>query len=163
MSSIEKITVDRIKLLGIIKINLEKYEAIYTSSIDAYWKLAERKISKMLERVKQQRQINTYLDLNFPIDHREDYKLIINILEMLEDEKIQVTPQEFSKYVLNNWTWREDFIMQTTSYVSGISGCSGSSGRTFHIDDEEFDNRRMAVLCVIDDELIDLMDKLEKF
>lgn len=159
----ERITVDRTKLLDKVKKNLEIYKDLYQSSVDAYWKLAERKLANMLERTKQHRKIEPYLNISFPTNHKEDYELIISMLEFSEDEKVILTPQEFSKYVLNNWSWRKDFITQTTTYVSGLSmsgssgsaGSSGSSGRSYQIEDNEID--------VDDEDLIILMDNLNKF
>lgn len=142
-NGIEKMTVDKVKLLEVVKKNLEKHNELYKIAVDSYWKLAEKKLIKMLDRVKNKRKIDTYLNITEPSNHEKDYQLIISMLEFSEDKKILLTPQEFSKYVMNDWLWKQEFkstafanytglvssrITDHSSSYYGYSGYSGYNG-----------------------------------
>jgi len=159
-SSMDRMLVDKSKLLETVKTNLEKYNVLYKASVDSYWKIAENKLTKMLERVKTKRKIDYSIGINFPSNHEEDYKLVIKMLEFSKDEVIVLTPQEFSKYVMNNWSWRNEFICTTRVYAMGVCGTSGSSGASgvsgttggYNDDGDE-----------VDEETYNLLQKLKDF
>jgi hypothetical protein len=139
-NGIEKMTVDKVKLLEVVKKNLEKHNELYKIAVDSYWKLAEKKLTKMLDRVKNKRKIDNYISITEPTNHEKDYQLIISMLEFSEDKKILLTPQEFSKYVMNDWSWKQEFkatafanytglvSSSITDHSSSYSGYSGYNG-----------------------------------
>jgi len=169
--SIDRMVVDKVKLLEALKTNKKKYKELYELAVKNYWKLAVLKLTKMLERAKAKRKIE-FLNITLPVNHENDYDLVIKMLEFSEDKNISLTPAEFSKYILNDWSWKSEFIGVTTVLAkgayygySGISGYSGYAGITttspkieysgnLSNDEDDFD---------YDEETKEFLDKIDKF
>lgn len=126
-AKMDLVKVRKSELLAKLRENLEKHNAILKKAKAQYWVALESRLSKMIERVKQHREVDLYVDITEPQDHSEDYDLAIAMLDMSVDDVIGLTPQEFSKYIMNKWAWRSEFV-STVRGVQGYSGLSGYSG-----------------------------------
>lgn len=127
VATMGSVRVKKADLLEKLRTNRDKHNVILEKATRQYWTALQSKLEKMVDRVKQHRDIDNYVGLKKPIDNSKDYDLAISMLEYSIDAVIELTPQEFSKFFLNEWSWRSDF----TNSVRGISG-SGSPGVQGH-------------------------------
>lgn len=51
-----------------------------------------------------------------PRSYLADYDRAIAMLQWSEDEHIEFTQQEFDQYILDNWSWKQDFMLTNSKY-----------------------------------------------
>lgn len=52
-----------------------------------------------------------------PTSHLDEYDEVIAMMEMSVDETISLDSSAFQQYVLDNWTWKKNFIGSVTKYL----------------------------------------------
>ena len=129
-------------VLKIVRGNKEKHDIILKSALEAYWEKAEDILKKCLLDIEKKKTINQYLDLPVPTNHSADYDRVIRMMELSVDKNVILDDVSFSKFILNNWDWKQEFIRITTAYIgysgySGVSGSAGPSGRCSYPEAEE--------------------------
>jgi hypothetical protein len=111
------ITVTKEDLLTRLKANLVTHRNEFQTAFTAYRKAAEKALIKKLREVRHDETFDLSIPLPEPSDHSDDYERIIAMLEMCTEEKVFVSEQEFSQYVLDNWHWKTHFIDTNASYA----------------------------------------------
>jgi hypothetical protein len=51
------------------------------------------------------------------MDQTKDYDRVIRMLEMTVDEIITIGAVEFQQYVMDDWTWKEQFTASNSAYL----------------------------------------------
>lgn len=115
--------------------HLETYEQAY----DAYQekmqdeakkaaKEAEKFFLRLAKRAKQgaeiqhrHRQLIHTVDLEAPVSHVDDYNRALEMLHRTSDANIELDDHNFSRYVLDEWPWQQEFTANTSSYLLGKS------------------------------------------
>ncbi len=120
------VNVNRNDLLTALKQNLTVHEAEYNealvefkASLEQDLKLALKKVQKTTDPLAL-KKFN--FSVQFPSDHRTQYKEVIEMLEMSVDETINLDAESFKAYFKNEWYWQESFRLAKSSY--GIIGSS---------------------------------------
>jgi len=108
----------RTEILEKIKRNLEGHATLYKNALEGYRKAAEKEILKMLEDVKNGKSIRRFLSLDEPINHTDDYKRVIEMLEMSDAESIQLSMEEFERYIRDKWEWSERTYTTNSQYIN---------------------------------------------
>lgn len=49
-----------------------------------------------------------------PVDHTRDYGRVIKMLEMTADEILELELSDFNRYVLDEWEWAHDKLLNST-------------------------------------------------
>lgn len=114
---ISLITVKRQDLLEKIKVNALAHRDIFLKAQERYRALAIEEMDKALEEAKAGKRIKRALMLIEPQDHTHDYNLVIRMLEMSIDDKVEITQQEFAMYVLDDWGWKHQWKASTEAYT----------------------------------------------
>ena len=60
-------------------------------------------------------------DLIAPENHVQDYIKILTMLEMSVDDVVSLTEVQFNQYVMDNWSWTNNFKHLNTTYLSAIN------------------------------------------
>ncbi len=61
------------------------------------------------------------LELVYPENHTRDYEKAIRMVELSVYENFSLTEKQFQEYVLNDWSWKEQFLSVANVYA--YSGC----------------------------------------
>jgi len=130
------------EVLKIVRGNKAKHDLILKSALEAYWEKAEDILKKCLMDIEKRKTINQYLDLPVPTNHGVDYDRVIRMMELSVDKNVILDDVSFSKFILNNWDWKQEFVRVTTAYIgysgySGAGGIAGASGRSGYPEAEE--------------------------
>ncbi len=110
------------------KTQVESRKTKLFKSVEEYKSDVEREIDKILKKIEEKSElpaalnisfldINTSLGLSYPQDHSEDYNRVIAMMQSSVYDKVKLTTVEYSQYVLNNWTWKKEFINGSSTYV----------------------------------------------
>lgn len=64
---------------------------------------------------------NAFSHLEKPVDHSNEYKQAIRIMEWETREKIDLSINDFECYVEDNWNWKNQFKNSHTNYTVGAA------------------------------------------
>jgi hypothetical protein len=111
------------ELLAKVRANRDTHVTDYEESIVG-WR-AERaevaaKVAKLAKKAIDDHSTEVVVyqlsSLQKPQSHVKDYDRVIGMLEMSVEEELEITAQEFSQYVQDEWSWREAFAASTANY-----------------------------------------------
>jgi hypothetical protein len=74
---------------------------------------------------------SSHLNLVHPTSHGSDYERAIRMMKASIYDEVKLTEHEFDQYVLNNWSWKAQFVASNSSYVSKGSAFINSTGCYF--------------------------------
>lgn len=105
------------ELLKKLKENRLNHRSIFEEACEKYREAAIRELDNMLSDAKANKKIRKVLALEEPQDHTKDYDRVIVMLEMCTKDEITISEEEFTKYVMDDWTWKHQFTSNATSYT----------------------------------------------
>jgi hypothetical protein len=115
------IKMKRLELLDIVRANKEKHIAEYVEAVIDYKQL----VIKVAEANSKIANDNTTIK-NFkhwpttPESFEDSYKRAIRMLELSIEDVIEVEEDIFNQLVLDEWSWKRQFVGSTTSYKTGL-------------------------------------------
>lgn len=110
--------VDKKKLMGIIQENRDKHREIFLEAIEGYRAEAVKRLERMIEKLKRGKTIEGYLHLPVPTDHTGDYDRVLKMMELDTREEIGLGEEEFAQYVMDDWSWKREWIATASNYTS---------------------------------------------
>jgi len=114
------VTVSIGDLLIILEENLDNHRSIFEKAQEGYRKKAIELLDKALQDAREGRNITTYIRLDAPVDQTKDYERVIRMLKMSVEDEIELTEHDFAQYVLDDWSWKHDFITKNSMYTKVI-------------------------------------------
>jgi hypothetical protein len=123
---INELTVSKGQLLEVLKKNKITHENTYKQAIVEYRKQAGQALKKQLNNVEEGKKFSLTFKLVKPLNYTNQYEKVIGMLEMSLEDKVLLSDNEYSQYVLDNWNWKTAFIGSTMSYTNN-SGESAES------------------------------------
>lgn len=132
----EKVRVQKEKLIKIIRFNRNRHEVAYKTAFENFKKEFKENLQKKLEEVDGYQigqNIYACVNMQVPCTYLKDYDRILKMLQLSIDEVIELTEKEVQYYVLDEWNWKGSWATTIVSYqgysgYSGVSGYSGNSG-----------------------------------
>lgn len=115
MTGLSTITVHREELLAKLRANRKSHQREFKKAMAGYREQAIKTLKRHLKEAEDGQEIKAHLSLPKPDDHTEDYDRVIEMVEMSVADTIELTAQEFSQYVRDDWGWKANFT-QTASY-----------------------------------------------
>lgn len=118
------VTVDRERLLNILKENREIHLTEYNQAVEL-WRIEWQKLlsgedsvgAELLDPSQSVRNRFRGLLLEHPTSFLHDYDDAISMLEMSVDESIVLDRHEFNQYVKNGW--HQDWLVSNPKYSRG--------------------------------------------
>lgn len=139
-----KVEVNRLKLVGTLKANLQKHVAEYNEAMAGYKAELLDKINKAFDKAEQQlavdrkkmadkvaaftdediRKQDDYITLVNPIgvemkvprSYAKEYEAAIDMAEWDVRETLELTHAEFTCFVRDEWDWKSEFEAITSIY-----------------------------------------------
>lgn len=123
-----EITIDKGRLLDKLKENKTAHDAAFHEASVAFYEKFNKELEAITEHVAAKelnyRQAMKALQTERPPQgHCDEYQREIQMLEFEEGDTIKLTSEEFTRYVLDEWHWKEEFA---TSYLSTTGKFLGS-------------------------------------
>lgn len=121
------ITMNRLELLGIVKSNLEKHKLDYIESVKDYEtavltvaadnvKITKANQKALAKKIDLQAIKGTKSFPHAPRSYAAEYARAVRMLELSVDENIEIEEDIFNQLVLDEWSWKRDFIAASTMY-----------------------------------------------
>ena len=111
-----RVTVKRSKLL---KKLYDNHRNIFLEAQKGYRESVIKKLDRMLSDAKSGKRIDLRIDLPAPIDQTKEYDQAIAMFEMSIDDNVVLDQSMFACYVLDDWSWKDQFTRITNSYLGG--------------------------------------------
>lgn len=116
------IKVKKSELLDVLKKNRKQHRQIFLEATEGYRKAAIAELDSMLADAKDGRKIRRSLSLTEPQDQTRDYDRAIRMMEMSQDDIIELDESDFAQYVLDDWSWKRQFLFSNSAYSATATG-----------------------------------------
>lgn len=114
------VSVSKVELLAALKKNRDNHNAIYMEAAEGYRARAIELLKETLDKYNGARPdakaVRLYVYLDAPEDHTADYDAVMAMLEWAREDFIQIDEETFRKYVLDDWNWKQSFLMANSAY-----------------------------------------------
>lgn len=120
----KQVIISKEKLLQKIKENKNNHRAIFEDALAGWKERVTEELNQALNDAMAGKKFRTYFDLPQPIDHTPEYVTIIEQIEWTEEKQIELDFIQFNQFVLDDWGWKEDFLMNASTYTSPSSSSS---------------------------------------
>lgn len=150
--SLSNVTINKKDLLAALLENLDKHNQVYAAAYQAYLEKKRETVNKVqgllstfiqdsvksLESLEDLKlndwhnkliEIGREFNLEQPVNHAEDYELAITKAEITSLDEFSLTEREFANFIMNKWDWAEKFIVNASSYGTGMMTYSGFTSR----------------------------------
>lgn len=112
----QNIRVNKFELRDTLTKNRAEHRKIFEEAVEGYRKEVISRLEDHLERVKEGSLIRVYVSLPQPSDHTADYDRALQMLEWSLDEEIEIDEQTFSELVMDDWSWKREFLTTNSAY-----------------------------------------------
>lgn len=122
----KEVKVKRQELLEIVKNNMKLHAQEYKESCDGYREQALARIEEAVDRLKRQVMAlregeavglaAIHFSLPAPISHLREYEQAMKMLEMSVDEDISISEEDFGRYVMDEWDWKDSWEQTKLAY-----------------------------------------------
>ena len=110
------VTVKKEELLTKLRENREGHRAISLEAQAGYKTAVIEELEKRLADARDGKRVQVHVRMDAPDDHTEEYDRSIAMLEMSVDDEIEVTAHEFACFVMDDWGWKQDFLLSNSAY-----------------------------------------------
>lgn len=125
----ETVRISRDELLKVIKENRKLHQEMTEEAQKGYRQNVIAWLEKALREMTETAvggETPTQIPFQKPENHIEDYNRVIRMLQMSLRTEIDLNEEEFSCYVMDDWTWKSSFVR--SSRVYGYTGPTGPTG-----------------------------------
>jgi hypothetical protein len=122
----EKITVDKERLLADVRFNRDKHREIFLEALEGYRKAALEELEAQVRDLRNGRAPEITFSIDRPRDHTRDYDRVIAMLEMHKGAEFILSETDFAQYALDDWAWKRQWAVSNSGYVSAKTRMSAT-------------------------------------
>lgn len=122
----KNVTVRKEQLLEALQRNRGEHQAIFEEALAGYKEEVIKQLEAHLAAVKAGKVKRVQVYLPTPENHTKDYDRIIAMVEMSVEDELVLDQQSFAQYVLDDWTWKRQFLTTNSAYSATATRSLGS-------------------------------------
>src|SRR6266550_2620995 len=111
-----KVTVQKTKLREAVAANRANHRELFLEAIEGYRLAAVALFERHIARLRANKQLREQTYLPVPADHTRDYDRILRMIDLHAAELIDISQEDFAKYVMDDWQWRREFLGTSANY-----------------------------------------------
>lgn len=117
------VKIGKAALLDKLRENREQHREVFLKAQDGYKQFLIKELEQRLDEAQKGMKVDRFIRLEEPEDHTSDYDRVIMMAEMSVDDEIELTEQDFSQFVMDQWSWKQAFAATAGTYTdtSGYS------------------------------------------
>lgn len=115
------VKVSSVQLLEIVKKNRSGHRAIFLEAQVGFRKRVIDELERLLAQARDGKKVLGYVNVPAPSDHTKDYDLVVSMLEMSLDATVEITSRDYSRFVLDDWDWKREFLVSNSGYSARAS------------------------------------------
>ena len=112
------VRVEKQNLLDTLKSNKIKHYKDYQKAKKGFITLLRKELKDMLEDLDNGHSVELRFDNTKPQSFINDYDEVIEMLEMSVDTQLEVTHEQFKKWVKDDWDWKSGWSSSNSIYLS---------------------------------------------
>ena len=112
----QEVIVKKTWLITKLSHNRKTHRGQYELAFKGYRRDMIKCLEDNLELVKNGHKERIYLHETVPEDHTDDYDTALEMLEASVDDTINITAEDFVRYVQDDWHWKEQWLASTSKY-----------------------------------------------
>jgi hypothetical protein len=112
----ENIKVNKAELISTLQKNRAQHRKIFEEACAGYEKEVIRELQAQLKRAKEGIRRSIYISIAAPTDQTKEYDRAIAMLNMSVDNEVMLSERDFQCYVLDDWSWKQDFLKSSSLY-----------------------------------------------
>ena len=112
------VTIERKKLLGILRENRNTHEDEYKDAYAGYLTTCVERLETLLSEFKAGDREMVNWGERPPHSQVKDYDRVIRMLELSVDDIIELTSEEFANYVQDEWHWKQSWELGNSNYIA---------------------------------------------
>lgn len=123
----KQVKVRKDDLVAILEKNMVTHVADFELAWEGYRKAVISNAESLLARaknVKKNEQVQLYIRLEMPVNHEDDYVRAIEMCEWEVDDEVELSQEEFSQLVQDDWSWKQTFTASNMMYTGEASPSS---------------------------------------
>lgn len=112
------VKVNKYKLIETLKANLEKHVEAHKKALEVWRERAANKLQELSEKVRdgKVRSIDVMSISDVPTSYAPSYESVIDMLSYCDDVILELTSEDFSRYVQDKWEWKQSFLSNSSKY-----------------------------------------------
>lgn len=111
------VTVDRHEFIARVQANRNAHRAVFEHALDGYRQRLIDELERRIRDLRKGRWVEQHIGLPEPEDHTDDYDRVLAMAEMSIDDTLELDESEFAMYVMDQWSWKQNFADSTLSYL----------------------------------------------
>lgn len=115
--SMDSTLVEKQKLIDTLTTNRGNHRAIFEQALVGYRARAIELLEEHIARISAGKVEKVEVYLPIPEDHTEDYDRAVELLQWETRDKIMLSRRDFETYVLDRWTWMNEFNTTSQQYT----------------------------------------------
>jgi hypothetical protein len=113
------VKIRKAELKAIVTKNAAKHRDDLADAWDGYNKACIDVLEKLLAKFRSGEKVTAVqLYERPPEDHTKDYDRVLKMIDMSVDNEIELDQNDFSRYVLDEWEWKEMWAVSNSKYLS---------------------------------------------
>lgn len=112
----KNVFISKEKLLSKIKENRNSHQKQHEDALEGWQEKVIVGLEDFLNKAKSGIEFYTHLDLPEPESYTQDYDDIIAQIEWNEEKVIELDLNDFKKFILDDWNWKNDFLGTNAFY-----------------------------------------------
>lgn len=110
-------------VLDALKANLGEHSKIVAEARIGFIAKARAALEEKLAAIKSGNVVDLTMHLHPPVDHSNEYRTAIRMMEMHTGDTVQLTQHDVRTLIEDQWDWRSTFLLAN-------SMCSGTAAAT---------------------------------
>lgn len=111
-----KITVKTKELVRILEDNLKEHKKIVKEAKTGYLRKAKKVLQERLVDIQNGKIVALHFNTPLPEDHSEQYERAIRMLGLHLKDSVEVSAEDYKRYVENEWSWMRGFLSKNAHY-----------------------------------------------
>ncbi|MCP5058990.1 MAG: hypothetical protein GY937_19985 [bacterium] len=111
------VKVEKIGLKRALEQNLRKHRSDFEDALEGYKKRAVELLEEHIERIRNGKVEEVYVQLPRPVDHTPEYKRALAMVGASVDDQIELSKDEFAQLWLDDWSWKREFLETSRMYT----------------------------------------------
>ena len=114
----DNIKVKKTDLLTKLQENREIHKKDYDESVVGYQAELVQLLTRLLDDAKEGKPVDarSLANLTRPVEHLREYDRTISMLKMDIIDDVELSEHEFTRFVLDEWAWKENFSNVSAQY-----------------------------------------------
>ena len=116
----QEVKVKKVELLKKLQENRKAHKETFDKACEGYRQEVIEKLDLALADAKKGKKINSYLRFEEPVNQTKDYDRAIMMVTMSVDDVLELTEHEFKQYVMDDWSWKDQFMTTDSVYLNKV-------------------------------------------